>query len=101
MAVTLVTTTKHYQGLSTDTKPTAADVPVGATFLATDTRHAFVYNGREWGRDKATEVEQAPQIEVVKTDLQAAVLVQLKIQNAHLALVTGEKISEEELDVTN
>ena len=101
MTVTLVSHSRTYQGLSIDTKPTAPDVAVGSRFLEEDTRHEFVYDGREWGRDKAIEVEQAPQIDVLKTDLQAAVLVQLRIQNAYLALITGEQINEEDLDVTD
>ncbi len=44
-----------------------------------------------------TETATAPSV----SELLGDILLQLRIQNAHLALVTGEAINEEDLDVTN
>lgn len=59
MTVRLETKINRYIGLSTDTKPypglsmggrelTAADVPVGSSFLEADTNEVWHWNGREW-----------------------------------------------------
>ena len=37
---------REYLGLSTDVKPTDCDA--GSTFLETDTKHGFVYDGTRW-----------------------------------------------------
>jgi hypothetical protein len=91
----------RFFGLSTDTKPTNA--MIGATFHETDTRHEFVYDG-SWTRDKTVVVEQlatvaAKELLLAKaTDgLLAEILTQLKIQNAHLARVTGEELDETDI----
>ena len=102
-----VTSTGHhfptqFFGLSTDTKP---DNPmVAATFLETDTRHEFTYDGENWVRDKAIKVEQSI-VEVAEERNETAILdellVQQKITNAHLAIITGERFTEEDLDGTD
>jgi hypothetical protein len=90
----------RFFGLSTDTKPTNA--MIGATFYETDTRHEFVYDG-SWTQDKTVVVEQLATVasrELLLAkgtdDLLAEILTELKIQNAHLAIVTGA-----ELDATD
>jgi len=47
-AVSLLQHTPHYQGLSTDTKPTTG-VLVGAVFFETDSKSSFTYDGSAWG----------------------------------------------------
>ena len=37
---------RRFIGLSGDTKPTG--VPAGSTFVETDTRRSFVYDGSAW-----------------------------------------------------
>jgi hypothetical protein len=85
----------RFFGLSTDTKPTNA--MIGATFYETDTRHEFVYDG-SWTRDKTVVVEQIGTIEVAEVRATSAILgeilTELKIQNAHLAIVTGAELDE-------
>ncbi len=90
-------------GLSTDTKPASA--LIGSTFTETDTQKAFVYDGAEWVRSQTTVVEQLPSVittGLVQTaatdDLLGEILVQMKLQNAHLALVTGEQLSETDIE---
>jgi hypothetical protein len=99
----MITDTAHervtrFFGLSTDTKPTNA--MIGATFYETDTRHEFVYDG-SWTRGKRVTVEQAGIVVVAEerntTVILDETLVQMKIMNAHLALITGEKLTEEDL----
>lgn len=47
MAVAKVATRARFIGLSTDTKPTG--VPIGSTFIETDTRDDYVtYDGTNW-----------------------------------------------------
>ena len=46
MAVVLVGIIRQYIGLSTDTKPSG--IPAGSTFLESDTRRLFVYDGSAW-----------------------------------------------------
>ncbi len=49
MAVYEIGTIEKYLGLSSDTKPTG--VPVGSTFLETDTKNLFVtYDGTNWSQ---------------------------------------------------
>lgn len=50
MTVTLVTTIKRYIGLSSDTKPSGATVPVGSTFLCYDTQALYTTpdDGTTW-----------------------------------------------------
>ena len=43
---TLITTVKRFIGLSTDTKPT--DAQVGSTFFESNTGFMFIYNGYAW-----------------------------------------------------
>ena len=87
----------RFFGLSTDTKP--AQAMIDATFLEVDTGRGFVYTGNVWVRSEKTTVEQAAAVIVEKVpvtdELLSGILVQLKIGNAHLALITDE----EELDV--
>ncbi len=47
MTVRLITTTKHFIGLSTDVKPTVG-VPMGSTYLETDTSDTYIYNTAGW-----------------------------------------------------
>ncbi len=99
MAVTDTDSHQHiprFFGLSTDTKPTG--VPIASTFTETDTQEEFVYDG-SWTRDKTVVVEQlatvaARELLLTKStdDLLGEILMQLKIQNAHLAMVTGEEL---------
>ena len=106
MAVTDTHSHEHltrFFGLSTDTKP--EKVAVGTTFIETDTHQEFVYDGANWFRDKTVVVEQVGTV-TVEEERNAAVilgeiLTQLRINNAHLALVTGDEINEEDLDVTD
>ena len=105
-----VTDTSHdighlprFYGLSTDTKP--SNVMVGATFYETDTQEEFVYDGADWARGKTVVVEQADTITVAEernmTSILSEALVQMKIMNAQLALITGEQLAEEDLDGTD
>jgi hypothetical protein len=91
----------RFYGLSTDTKP--SNVMVGSTFTETDTQKEFVYDGADWVRDKTVVVEQIGVVEVnevrATSVLLGEILTQLKIQNAHLAMVTGEELGE--LDATD
>ncbi len=91
----------RFFGLSTDTKPTSA--MIGATFYETDTREEFVYDGA-WTRSKTVVVEQlatvaAKELLLAKgaDDLLAEILIQLKIQNAHLSRMTGEELDETDI----
>ncbi len=92
---TLIT---RFFGLSTDTKPESA--MIGARFYETDTKHSFVFDG-EWRRGEQIVVEQAANLVVGKAlasdELLGEIRDLLKIQNAHLALITGE----EELDAAD
>ena len=85
---TLIT---RFYGLSTDTKPLKA--MIGARFYETDTKHGFVFDG-EWRRTEQIVVEQADAVVVEKIpttdDLLGEILAEMKIQNAHLALITRE-----------
>ncbi len=106
MAVTDTDSHQHiprFFGLSTDTKPTG--VPVASTFTETDTQEEFVYDGANWTRDKTVVVEQVGSVTVNEVRATSVileeVLLQLRINNAHLEMVTGEAINEEDLDVTN
>lgn len=88
----------HFFGLSTDTKP---DSVIGSTFTETDTQKEFVYDGANWTRGKTVVVQQlaavaAKELLLAKaTDaLLAEILTELKIQNAHLAMVTGEELDD-------
>ena len=47
MTEKLITTTKNYIGLSTDTKPTA-ECSAGDTFFECNTGFMFIYNGYAW-----------------------------------------------------
>jgi len=49
MAVSLITTIQRFQGLSTDTKPTAP--PEGSTFHAVDTGEQYIYYDGTWEQD--------------------------------------------------
>ena len=107
MAVTSATSSPdvlpRFQGLSADSKPDSQ--PVGAKFLETDTRKEFIYSGTDWVRIGLTTVEQAEAIAVkplLDTDtLLVEILAELRINNAHLALVTGDEIHEEDIDASN
>lgn len=83
-------------GLSSDTKATKA--PIGSSFYETDTEKQFVFDGEDWIRSETVKVEQVAALEVKEernaTTLLADILVQLQIQNAHLSLVTGERLGE-------
>jgi hypothetical protein len=74
---------------------------IGATFYETDTQEEFLYDGTTWTRDKTIVVEQAGVVTVAEerntTVILDETLVQMKIMNAHLALITGEKLTEEDL----
>lgn len=93
----------RFFGLSTDTKPEG--VAVGTTFIETDTRQEFVYDGANWTRDKTVVVEQVGAVAVEEernaTVILDETLIQMRITNAHLALITGEKLTEEDLDGTD
>ncbi len=86
----------RFFGLSTDTKP--SNVVVGSTFIETDTHQEFVYDGANWTRDKTVVVEQVGAVEVEEVRATSVILgeilTQLKIQNAHLAMVTGERLDD-------
>jgi len=47
MTVRLIATTKNFIGLSSDVKPTTS-VPMGSTFLETDTSDTYIYNAAGW-----------------------------------------------------
>ena len=103
-----VTDTSHeritrFFGLSSDTKPTNA--MVGSTFTETDTQEEFVYDGANWFRDKTVVVEQVGTVAVEEernaTVILGETLTQMRIMNAHLAIITGEQLAEEDLDVTD
>ena len=93
----------RFFGLSTDTKPEG--VAVGTTFTETDTHQEFVYDGANWTRDKTVVVEQVGAVAVEEERNTTAILdetlIQMRIMNAHLALITGEKLTEEDLDGTD
>ena len=95
--------TTRFFGLSTDTKP--SNVVVGSTFTETDTQEEFVYDGANWFRDKTVVVEQVGAVEVKEVRATSVILgeirTQMRIMNAHLALITGEKLTEEDLDGTD
>jgi hypothetical protein len=90
-------------GLSTDTK--ASKAPVGSSFYETDTKFEFVFDGADWIRTKTVKVEQTEAVEVkeVRTtdELLGEILAQMKINNAHLAVVTGSELNEEDIDASN
>lgn len=91
--------TTRFFGLSTDTKP--SNVVVGSTFTETDTQEEFVYDGVNWFRDKTVVVEQVGTVEVGEVRATSVILdeilTQLKIQNVHLAMVTGEKLDDTDI----
>jgi hypothetical protein len=90
----------RFFGLSTDTKPTG--VPVASTFTETDTQEEFVYDGANWVRDKTVVVEQVGAVEVnevrATSVILGEILTELKIQNAHLAIVTGAELDETDME---
>ena len=101
MSITDTPSREHltrFFGLSTDTKP--ENVVVGSTFYETDTQKEFIYDG-SWTRDKTVVVEQVGAVEVGEVRATSAILgeilAQLKIQNAHLAMVTGEKLDDTDI----
>ena len=99
----------RFYGLSTETKP--ENPMIGATFYETDTQDTYVF-GDEWvikriltDAERATDqVTRGGQQRVWVTDedgreLQAAILEQLKIMNAHLARINGEVLDETDIPV--
>lgn len=75
MTVRLEATIKRFIGLSTDTKPyvgfislqdgteiKAVDLPVGSSFLATDTNEVWHWDGREWVVGNSQEVRELQDI---------------------------------------
>ena len=99
-----VTDTSHeritrFFGLSTDTKPTNA--MVDSTFTETDTQKEFVYDGANWTRSQTVVVEQVGAVNVNEVRATSVILdeilTQMKIQNAHLAIVTGEELGEADI----
>lgn len=89
----------RFFGLSTDTKP--GGVAVGTTFIETDTQEEFVYDGANWFRDKTVVVEQVGAIEVnevrATSVILGEILTELRIQNVHLAMVTGEELDDTDI----
>jgi hypothetical protein len=71
---------------------------VDSTFYETDTRHRFLYDGANWIRSEQVAVEQVGTVEVnevrATSVILGEILTELKIQNAHLAMVTGEELDE-------
>ncbi len=51
MAVQLITSIVTWQGLSNDTKPTGADVPLGSKFYELNTGKKFIWDGTSWVDD--------------------------------------------------
>ena len=110
-----VTDTSHeritrFFGLSTDMKPTNA--MVDSTFTETDTQKEFVYDGVNWTRSPTVVTEQLPALAlnvsgivdtivaeevVTSAELLAEILVQMKIQNAHLSVLIGEELDETDI----
>ena len=102
MSITDTPSREHltrFFGLSTDTKPEG--VVVGSTFIETDTHQEFVYDGANWARDKTIVVEQVGAVEVVEVRATSVILgeilTELRIQNAHLAMVTGEELDDTDI----
>ncbi len=102
-----ITRTTHedpdrYFGLAKDAKP-SGNIKIGSWFDETDTKRGFVYDGTAWFRRETVVVEQADELVVEKAlgtdELLAEILTQMKIQNAHLALVTGEDLGEADIPV--
>jgi len=48
MAVKLVSTMQKFIGLSSDAKPTSADINAGSEFYEYDTGLTYIYNGSAW-----------------------------------------------------
>ena len=92
----------RFYGLSTETKP--ENPMIGATFYETNTRRTFVY-GDEWVLTEKITADQAAAIQVEDLrstdDLLMDILIQLRIQNAHLALVNSEVLTEEDMEDDN
>lgn len=53
MPVRLIGSTRHYTGLSTDTKPT--DALAGSSFFETDTGASWVFDGATWRTDISSD----------------------------------------------
>lgn len=89
MTVVLLASIKSFLGLSTDTKPT--DVPAGSRFYETDTQLGLIFDGRIYVPDEKIDPAAATNI------LLAAILTALNINNAQLALVTGEDLDDTDI----
>ncbi len=57
MTIKLIGVNKQYLGLSTDTKPTAADVVAGALCYETDTGLTWLYDGSAWTVQSSASLE--------------------------------------------
>ena len=67
---------RRLAGLSSDSKPTT-NMPIGSTFLETDTRRGFIYDGSNWvlkdtGGQYTTPTHTAPTIGTTTTLVLAA-----------------------------
>ena len=92
----------RFYGLSTDTKPVATAAMIGATFYETDTKHGFIYDGVVWNRSEQFVVEQAAAItlnDILTTNsLLANILIEMRINNMHQAVITGDVLTEEDIE---
>jgi len=52
MAIRFIATIQKYQCLSSDVKPTPADVPEGSTLHIIDTGEQYVVHDKAWESDK-------------------------------------------------
>lgn len=55
MAIRYVGAHRYYIGLSTDTKPSDSDLPVGSMFEETDSGYFYRWNSSDWVRSGITE----------------------------------------------
>ena len=99
MAVTFVSSVKKWSGLSNDAKPVvgqvrsdgyrieAVDIPVGSTFLETDTGRMYRWTGFEWEFPTSFTSEDTWKESMLETNL--AILAELKQMREELAVMSS------------
>lgn len=89
----LVTTIQKWIGDSGDAKP-REDVAAGSEFYEEDTGDYYEFNGYTW------EIKTAgikPTVDLFARDLLCQILQQLKMHTIHLASISDEDVSEQDV----
>lgn len=108
MAVKMVATLKRFIGLSTDAKPidtTDERIWDGSSFFEEDTGKFFLYDQAEGWIEKDPNLVVrggnlvSSVIDLISSENAALMLKEMKAMNAHLASISGEKISSDDFEV--